>query len=72
MPYVAHRPDEYDRWRREERQGYLSQMNAWEQEKLRFDGFSDCKMALDFSLISVSWKNLNFIAGWISNLAVIE
>jgi hypothetical protein len=54
MLHVTCRPDEYDRWRREERQDYLSQMDTWEQVKLRFDGFNDCIIQLDFGLMNVS------------------
>jgi hypothetical protein len=48
------RPEEYARWKSEERQDYLHQMGTWEDAKLRFDGFSDCIIALDFSLVYVS------------------
>ncbi|KAF6255352.1 hypothetical protein COO60DRAFT_227757 [Scenedesmus sp. NREL 46B-D3] len=51
-PLFGDRPDEYYRWRSEQRQDYLDLMDAWEIVKLRFDGSTSCSISLNFSLIN--------------------
>uniref|UniRef100_A0A383VX69 Actin-like ATPase domain-containing protein n=1 Tax=Tetradesmus obliquus TaxID=3088 RepID=A0A383VX69_TETOB len=48
-PLFGDRPDEYERWRREEHQDYITQMKSWESEKIHFDGSNDCVIPLTYT-----------------------
>ena len=52
-PLFAAASGEYERWRLEEPQSYISQMQEWEEIKTKWDGRSAQYLKLDFGLLEV-------------------